>query len=80
MTLEERVAFLHQSIESHDRQLGDLPDRVASFAERVDQSTERLDRMAITTQLNFDRLTQAMLGLTQHVENHAHRIERLDDR
>jgi hypothetical protein len=36
MTIEERVEFLHHSIESHDRQLGDLTDKLANLTTRFD--------------------------------------------
>ena len=32
MTIEERIEFLMQSTESHDRQIGDLTDKVANMA------------------------------------------------
>jgi hypothetical protein len=71
MTIEERVEFLTQSIESHDRQLGELVERMDRLTVRVDQTTAnidavtaRMDRRDEITQLNFDRLTKAMMGLS----------------
>jgi len=58
MTLEDRVAFLRQSIESHDRQIGALTNSIARLVERLDQA------IAIATPPNFDRLTQALLRLS----------------
>jgi methyl-accepting chemotaxis protein len=85
MTVEERVEFLTQSIESHDRQLGELVERMDRLTVSVDKTTSnidalgmRVDRLAETTQLNFDRLTAAMMGLTEHVANHQRRIEDLE--
>jgi hypothetical protein len=77
MTIDERIEFLMQSIESHDRQLGELAERmdntgayinelsqtVRVSVQRIDALDERVDRLAQTAQLNFDRLTNAMMGL-----------------
>jgi hypothetical protein len=71
MTIDERMEFLMQSIESHDRQIGEL-------AERIDKMAGKIDNLAETTQLNFDRLTTAMMGLTEHVADHPRRIEKLE--
>lgn len=77
MTIDERIEFLMQSIESHDRQIGELVERMDALVERMDQTTAnidalgaRVDKLAETTQLNFDRLTKAMMGLTEHVADH----------
>jgi uncharacterized protein YjcR len=35
MTIEERVEFLHQSIESHNSQIGALTDKVDKIADAV---------------------------------------------
>jgi len=92
MTIEERVEFLMQSIESHDRQIGELVERMDQTGERMDQLVGRMDqttsnidalgakvdKLAETTQLNFDRLTTAMLALTDHVADHRRRIEKLE--
>jgi len=99
MTIDERIEFLMQSIESHDRQIGELMERmdktaanidamgttidamgttVNALGTRVDALGARVDRFVETTQLNFDRLTTAMMGLTNHVADHQHRIERLE--
>jgi ABC-type transporter Mla subunit MlaD len=92
MTEDERMEFLRQSIESHDRQLGELAERmdnawaylkelnqtVDKLAQTTQLNFDRLDRLAQTTQLNFDRLTKAMTGLTDHVVDHQHRLEALE--
>jgi chromosome segregation ATPase len=92
MTIDERIEFLIQSIESHDRQIGELVERMDKAEERMDHLAERVDRttanidalgttvekLAQTTQLSFDRLTTAMPGLTQHVSDHQRRIEELE--
>jgi methyl-accepting chemotaxis protein len=85
MTIDERIEFLMQSIESHDRQIGELVERMDKLTERIDKTTAnidalgtRVDKLAETTQLNFDRLTTAMMGLTEHVADHQRRIEKLE--
>lgn len=78
MTIEERVEFLIQSIESHDRQIGELVEKIDKTTGNIDALGMRVDRLAETTQLNFDRLTKAMLGLTEHVTDHRRRIENLE--
>jgi hypothetical protein len=86
------MEFLMQSIESHDRQLGELAERMDTATAniiamgkrgdaldaRVDRLAERVDNLVETTQLNFDRLTKAMMGLTDHVVDHQHRLEDLE--
>jgi chromosome segregation ATPase len=85
MTIDERVEFLMQSIESHDRQIGELAERMDQLAGRVDKTTANIDALgtkvkALTeiTQLNFDRLTTAMMGLAEHVADHQRRIQNLE--
>jgi chromosome segregation ATPase len=99
MTEDDRMEFLRQSIESHDRQLGELAERmditraeirelnqtVKDSLQRIGALDERVDRLAQTSQLNFDRLTlnmsrlaKAMTGLTDHVVHHQHRLEALE--
>ena len=85
MTLDERVEFLTQSIESHDRQIGEtvenidrLTVKLDSLTVKLDSLTVKLDKLAETTQLNFDRLSTAMLGLTSHAIDHQRRIEQLE--
>ena len=70
-----------QSIESHDRQIGELVERMDKMAQgtevRFAQTSARIDKLAEVTQLNFDRLTKAMTGLTEHIVDHQHRLEYL---
>lgn len=94
MTIEERFEFLFQSIESHNQQLGELAERQAKTDqqiselragmkegfERVDRGFERVDRGFERVQLNLDRLAIAMTGLTEHVTDHARRIEKIEGR
>ncbi|HKD08981.1 MAG TPA: hypothetical protein VKB79_23965 [Bryobacteraceae bacterium] len=79
MTFEERMEYLRQSIESHDRQIGELTDQMGAWGKRAEAFDERLNRFAELTQLNFDRLTKAMTGLTNLVANHERRIGKLEE-
>jgi len=100
VTFEKRMEFLRQSIESHDRQIGELTDQIASvnqktasldaqlatlgyqiasWGKRAEAFDDRLDRFAELTQLNFDRLTKAMTGLTDLVANHERRLGKLEE-
>ena len=85
MTIDERIEFLMQSIESHDRRIAELMEhgakvdtRLDTLAERLDNFTADVDKFRETTQLNFDRLTKAMMGLTDHMVNHQQRIANLE--
>jgi chromosome segregation ATPase len=92
MTIDERIEFLMQSIESHDRQIGELTgsaskaeSRLDTLTARIDTLTTRIDTLTINvdsfreiTQLNFDRLTKAMMGLTEHIVDHGRRITSLE--
>jgi hypothetical protein len=49
--------------------------RFAELAQRIDQVALRFDKVAEIMQLNFDRLTRAMMGLPEHVADHRRRIE-----
>jgi len=86
------MEFLRQSIESHDRQLGELAERMdntqaeirelnqtaMASLQRIDALDGRVDRLVQSTQLNFDRLTKAMMGLTDHSADHRRRLEGLE--
>jgi DNA repair ATPase RecN len=78
MTIDERIEFLMQSIESHDRQIAELVENGAKVDGRLDSLTANMEKLRETTQLNFDRLTQAMMGLTDHIVDHRRRITDLE--
>jgi hypothetical protein len=78
MTIDERIEFLMQSIESHDRQIGELVERMDKTTANIEALGLRMDKVAETTQLNFDRLARAMTGLTDPVADHQRRIEHLE--
>ena len=78
MTWEDRFEFLRQSIESHDRQIGELTDKIAETSAQM-KETDRLMREGWAhTDLNFERLTTAMTALTGHVDALGKRVERLE--
>jgi ABC-type transporter Mla subunit MlaD len=94
--MDERIELLRQSIASHDRQLGELVEKMDRVDEqivqldsrltaRIDQLTVTVDQLAASVgqyvsarQLNFDRLSTAMMGLIDHVADHQRRLERLE--
>lgn len=46
MTLDERIEFLIQSIESHDRQIGELTVNVARLVEVTNQDANAIRTLA----------------------------------
>ena len=78
----EFMEFIRQSIESHDRQLGEMIERMenrdAAWNEKIIQMDTRIESLVATTELNFQRLSTAMLGLADHVATHQKRIESLE--
>jgi hypothetical protein len=85
MTEDDRMEFLRQSIESHDRQPGELVERMDNAWACMKELNQTVDRLAQNTQLNFDRLTlnmdrltKAMTGLTDHVVDRQHRLGALE--
>jgi chromosome segregation ATPase len=78
VSFEEKLEFLRQSIDSHDRQIGELVEQQAATDRRLGELATGLAELRAVTQLNFERLTHAMLGLTEHVTDHKRRIENLE--
>ena len=59
MTIDERIEFLIQSSESHDRQIGELVEHMDQLTVRLDQLTVRVDQLAVRvdrTTANIDTL------------------------
>jgi hypothetical protein len=46
MTIEERVEFLMQSIESHDRQIGDITDAINKLVAVTNQDATAIRTLA----------------------------------
>jgi chromosome segregation ATPase len=78
MTEDERMECLRQSIESRDRKLGELAERMDITWTYLRELSQTVDKFVQTTQLNFERLAKAMTGLTDHVVDHQHRLEALE--
>jgi chromosome segregation ATPase len=88
MTIEERFEFLTQSIESHDRQLGEITDKMADLTVKQDQLTTKFDQL--TTKVDglsglMDKVLTSMHTLTVTVStladvanNHERRLTRIE--
>lgn len=74
MTIEERVEFLMQSAQSHDRQLGEITDKLRDLTEKVAKLTIKVDVLGGM----MGQLTAAMTTLAQTVTNHERRIAGLE--
>ena len=49
MAMDERFEFLRQSIESHDRQIGELTEGIAMLKETVAAQTANIDKLVRVT-------------------------------
>ena len=76
MSIEERMEFLLRSIESHDRQIGELVDGLSQLRARVDTLTGNIETLVKVS--NRDAVD--ILKLAQIAENHDKRIEDLEGR
>jgi uncharacterized coiled-coil protein SlyX len=76
MSFDERMEFLLRSIESHDRQIGELVDGLAQLKTRVDTLTGNVEMLVKVS--NRDGVD--ILKLARIAENHDHRIEDLESR
>lgn len=85
MTVDERIERLTERHAALAESVEMLRDRTAETAANLDRLEGRVDRLAqqiekftATTQLNFERLTTAMIGLTEHIDGHERRIQGLE--
>jgi len=76
MTIDERMEFMFRSIESHDRQIGELVDGLAQLKSRVDTLTGNIETLVKVS--NRDGVD--ILKLANIAENHQRRIENLEER
>jgi len=53
MTWEERFEFLRQSIESHDRQIGELTDKIAETSAQIKEMDRLMREGWARTDLNL---------------------------
>lgn len=74
MSFEERMEFLVQSIESHDRQIGELTEKLDRLAGKVDRVTDAVAALVRVT--NED--STAIRTLARIAEAHEHRIAGLE--
>jgi chromosome segregation ATPase len=74
MTIEERFEFLNQSIESHDRQLGEITDKLADLTRKQDQLTSTFGALGGM----MVQLLDAMKTLAETVTDHERRITGLE--
>ncbi len=68
MDFEQRAEFILQSIESHDRQLGELTDRMSTLTANVEKLVVMSNRDAID-----------IAALARIAEAHQRRLERLEE-
>jgi methyl-accepting chemotaxis protein len=80
MSFDERIERLTARHEALAESVEMLRDRTAETAANLDRLAEQVARLAANTQLNFDRLTTAMLGLTEYIAGHERRITGLEGR
>jgi ABC-type transporter Mla subunit MlaD len=73
MTIDERVEFLMQSIESHDRQIGELTDRIGQIGDTVDKLGDKVDKLAD----KVDKVTDAVATLVRVTNEDATAIRTL---
>jgi ABC-type transporter Mla subunit MlaD len=74
MTNEEWMEFLKESIASHDRQLGELTDKLNSLTDRVNAQTANIDKLVGMS--NRDAVDIA--ALARIAESHENRISDLE--
>ncbi|MGD1074063.1 MAG: hypothetical protein ABSB15_28475 [Bryobacteraceae bacterium] len=76
MSFDERMEFMLRSIESHDRQIGELVDGLSQLRARVETLTGNIETLVKVS--NRDAVD--ILKLAQIAENHDKRIEDLEGR
>lgn len=74
MTSEEWMEFIRQSIASHDRQIGELTDKVGMLTEQVTSVTAAVAALVKVT--NED--AHAIRSLARIAERHEKRLDDLD--
>ena len=68
---DSRIEFLMQSIASHDRQIGELTDRIAEV-------TDRFAGMIASQNTNINKLVDVTYRLVGIVEDHQRRLDHLE--
>jgi hypothetical protein len=75
MTLDERIEFLMQSIESHDRQIGELTGQIGELKDQVAVLTKAVNKMVNVS--NQD--ATAIRTLARIADAHEKRISQLEE-
>jgi prefoldin subunit 5 len=76
MTIDERIEFLMQSTESHDRQLGEVTEKLDRLTAKVDQISDAVAALVKVT--NED--ATAIRTLARIAEAHESRIASIESR
>jgi chromosome segregation ATPase len=74
MTVEERIQFLMQSIESHDRQIGELTDQIKANDNQIGE----LRAMTGQVLTSVATLASTVGTLADVANNHERRITRIE--
>jgi chromosome segregation ATPase len=74
MTIEERIEFLMQSIESHDRQIGELTEHATAHDARMTRIEDAIEKLVCVT--NED--ATAIRTLARIADAHERRIAGLE--
>jgi chromosome segregation ATPase len=75
MTIDERIEFLMQSIESHDRQIGELTGQLGELKDQIGDLTKAVDKLVNVS--NED--ATAIRTLARIADAHEKRISRLEE-
>ena len=85
MTIDERLEFLTQSIESHDRQLGELTDRLNMLANSFEVQGARVDARIAAQSANIDKIVEMsnrdaidIAALARIAQSHERRLDRIE--
>jgi hypothetical protein len=76
MSIDDRMGFVLRSIESHDRQIGELVDGLSQLKARLDTLTGNIETLVKVS--NRDDVD--ILKLANIAEHHNKRIEDLEGR
>jgi ABC-type transporter Mla subunit MlaD len=74
MTIDERIEFLMQSIESHDKQLGELTDGLSTLKQTVAAQSANIDKLITVSNQDAD----AIRRLAAVAQAHQERLDRID--
>lgn len=71
---DETIEFLKQSIASHDRQIGELTDRLAEVTEQIAAQTANINKLVEVTNQDAAAIRQ----LAAIAQRHEQRLDNLD--